>query len=108
MYKRQEQDKWHVSDVAIDYLYIGTNSIDFELPGTIGVIKDHSVKEDRDGYYPLYKWDHIDAISSKDRSFIICKDKDRIFTDQLHLKNCVIILETDQYYGYRSPSKSKN
>ena len=97
-----EKDKWHVSDVAIDFLYIGTNSIDFELPGTIGVIKDHSVKEDRDGYYPLYTLDHIDAISSKDTSFIICKDEDKIFTELLHLKNCIIILETDQYYGYRS------
>ena len=96
-----EQDKWHVSDVAIDFLYIGTNSIDFELPGTIGVIKDYSVSEDRDGYYPLYTLDHIDTISSKDTSFIICKDEDKIFTELLYLKNCIIILETDQYHGYR-------
>ena len=100
-----EQDKWHVSDMAIDFLYIGTNSLDFELPGTIGVIKDHSVHENRVGYYALYTFDQIDSISSKDVSFIICKDTDPTFPDLLRLKNCIIILETDQYYGYRSLRK---
>ena len=100
-----EQDKWHVSDMAIDFLYIGTNSLDFELPGTIGVIKDHSVHENRAGYYPLYTFDQIDSISSKEVSFITCKDTDPTFPDLSRLKNCIIILETDQYYGDKSLRK---
>ena len=44
-----EQDKWHVSDLAIDFLYIGSNSINFELPGTINVIHDPSNIKKNDG-----------------------------------------------------------
>ena len=31
-------DKWHIMDQAADYLYIGENKIDFELPGTISIV----------------------------------------------------------------------
>lgn len=31
-------DKWNLTDQAADYVYIGDNKLDFELPGTLGVI----------------------------------------------------------------------
>src|SRR5690606_5339162 len=31
-------DKWNISDVACDYLYLGDRVIDFEIPGTLGII----------------------------------------------------------------------
>ena len=31
-------DKWHISDMAADYVFVGNNDIDFEVPGTLGVI----------------------------------------------------------------------
>ncbi len=36
-------DKWHISDVACDYIYLGDTSIDFEIPGTLGLIVNHRV-----------------------------------------------------------------
>ena len=31
-------DKWNLTDQACDYVYVGDNSIDFEIPGTLGLI----------------------------------------------------------------------
>jgi (E)-4-hydroxy-3-methylbut-2-enyl-diphosphate synthase len=40
-YNYSEQlDKWNLSDLAADYLYIGDNTINFELPGTLRTIVD--------------------------------------------------------------------
>src|SRR5579859_3200092 len=31
-------DKWNISDMACDFLYLGDSLIDFEIPGTLGLI----------------------------------------------------------------------
>lgn len=31
-------DKWNLTDTACDYIFVGNNSIDFEIPGTLGII----------------------------------------------------------------------
>ncbi len=31
-------DKWNINDLACDYVYVGDNQIDFEIPGTLGII----------------------------------------------------------------------
>lgn len=31
-------DKWNLNDMAVDYIYAGDNHIDFEIPGTLGII----------------------------------------------------------------------
>lgn len=34
-------DKWNLTDQACDYAYIGSKAIDFEIPGTLGIVQDH-------------------------------------------------------------------
>ena len=34
-------DKWHISEMAADYVFVGNNKIDFEVPGTLGVIYNY-------------------------------------------------------------------
>jgi (E)-4-hydroxy-3-methylbut-2-enyl-diphosphate synthase len=49
-------DKWNIGDQACDYAYIGTNTIDFEIPGTLGIVQDHatwSAAPNKDRHYPL-------------------------------------------------------
>lgn len=44
-------DKWHISDMAADYLYVGDHELDFEVPGTLGVIYNYnSWKKHKRGY----------------------------------------------------------
>ena len=49
-------DKWNIADMACDYIYLGDNSIDFEIPGTLGLIYNYSAwqkNQTRDRAYPL-------------------------------------------------------
>lgn len=34
-------DKWNMSDLACDYVFTGDTVIDFEIPGTLGIIYNH-------------------------------------------------------------------
>src|SRR5690606_26296813 len=49
-------DKWNLNDQACDYIFIGKNSIDFEIPGTLGVVQEHKVwlrDRNKDRHYPF-------------------------------------------------------
>ena len=50
-------DKWAIGDAAADFIYTGTKVIDFELPGTLLPVCDHSTwlnLPDRPKYIPYY------------------------------------------------------
>lgn len=34
-------DKWKISDMAADYVYVGDNNLDFEVPGTLGIVYNY-------------------------------------------------------------------
>lgn len=34
-------DKWNIGDMACDYIFLGDQSIDFEIPGTLGLVYNH-------------------------------------------------------------------
>lgn len=34
-------DKWNIADMACDYVFAGDNTIDFAIPGTLGIIYNH-------------------------------------------------------------------
>ena len=36
-----ELDKWNIRDMASDFVYIGKNKVDFQIPGTLSVIQDY-------------------------------------------------------------------
>ena len=51
-------DKWNISDIACDYVFIGDKKIDFEIPGTLGLIANHTSwlqQKDRERTYPFIK-----------------------------------------------------
>ncbi len=45
-------DKWHISDMATDYVFVGDNTIDFEVPGTLGIIYNYSVWKNHKKGFP--------------------------------------------------------
>lgn len=50
-------DKWNLTDMAVDYLYIGDNSINFEIPGTLGLISNSETwlkNKTQNRIYPLF------------------------------------------------------
>ena len=48
-------DKWNLSDMACDYIFAGNNTVDFAIPGTLGVIYHHKtwLKHKGERCYPL-------------------------------------------------------
>lgn len=50
-------DKWNLTDLACDYIYIGQHQISFEIPGSLGIIVDQdqwSSAASKDRHYPLH------------------------------------------------------
>jgi len=35
-------DKWNITDLACDYIFLGDKTINFEIPGTLGLIYNHA------------------------------------------------------------------
>ncbi|MAR29595.1 MAG: 4-hydroxy-3-methylbut-2-en-1-yl diphosphate synthase [Candidatus Marinimicrobia bacterium] len=50
----KKDDKWGISDLACDYIDIGNKEIDFEIPGTLGVMQKFSTWKDskKKQHYP--------------------------------------------------------
>ena len=52
----KKEDKWGISDFACDYIYIGNNKINFEIPGTLGIIQNYKIWNEnnkKERHYPL-------------------------------------------------------
>jgi (E)-4-hydroxy-3-methylbut-2-enyl-diphosphate synthase len=50
-------DKWNLSDQACDFIYTGANSVDFDIPGTLGILHDYATwknEKAKDRRYPLF------------------------------------------------------
>jgi len=74
-------DKWNLSDMACDYIYIDKNHIDFEIPGTLGVLYDfesRSENESKERHFALLNADEYrsDNFNSHLIHFIKCKISD--------------------------------
>jgi (E)-4-hydroxy-3-methylbut-2-enyl-diphosphate synthase len=51
-------DKWNIGDMACDYIFLGDQEIDFEIPGTLGLIYNHKTwltQKDRERAYPFIR-----------------------------------------------------
>ncbi len=63
-------DKWNIEDAAADYFYTGNESVDFELPGTLKVIVQHTrwseLGNDKK-YAPLFDSDTFLTTGSKSK-----------------------------------------
>jgi (E)-4-hydroxy-3-methylbut-2-enyl-diphosphate synthase len=49
-------DKWNLNDQACDYIFTGNNPVNFEIPGTLGIIQnDQSWSINQEGRFPLFE-----------------------------------------------------
>ncbi len=50
-----DSDKWHLTDQACDYIFAGAAKLDFEIPGTLGIIQNVAHWDpNRVRHYPLF------------------------------------------------------
>jgi (E)-4-hydroxy-3-methylbut-2-enyl-diphosphate synthase len=89
----EKSDKWHISDLAVDFLFIGQNTINFEIPGTLKIIyKNSSLK--KENYYKLYSYNEVSQINPKIVSFLECSLKDDFYDKIVDLPNCIVVLSS--------------
>ena len=97
-----KEDKWHISEQAIDYLYLGKKSLDFEIPGRLRIISDYKNGISDFSGLILFNVSQIDFIPNNEITFLSCKDSDDIFARLKLLPKCIIVLETDNECAYAS------
>jgi (E)-4-hydroxy-3-methylbut-2-enyl-diphosphate synthase len=91
-------DKWNLQDLAADYVYIGQNTLDFEVPGTLGVLVDFSNwennYENKTGYYPLVQKDELTELNPEQRAFLELECSDTLPSNLNEYPNLVLVLKT--------------
>lgn len=99
-------DKWHVSDQAVDYIYIGENKINFRLPSSLMVLSDKDNHHNNNQYFRFMNIEDFDAqgYSPKIPIFLNLDVNDfSHVTKQKILKvpNAILILMSNQKNPYR-------
>ena len=93
----KDQDKWHLSDQAVDYIYVGDNKIEFELPGTLSIVQNSAVWDNNIFSYPVFDLDSYEKAPARSDilNFIFVEEK--IYSDKINQlltedKTVVVIL----------------
>lgn len=65
-------DKWNLTDLACDFLFTGDKQLDFDIPGTLGIIQNASSWDNsKERHYPLFNADsYLNSKRSNDLNFI--------------------------------------
>lgn len=97
----QSLDKWHISDQACDFIYVGNQHISFALPGTLGVIYNNKMwlqHSDDERTYPLFNVNELDdALKCTAAIKFVELNTEDFFKQQLQvdkLSDAVLVLKT--------------
>lgn len=105
-------DKWNITDMACDYLYAGQNIIDFEIPGTLGVIYDYSTwltQRHKDRVYPwMLAGEFVEEKDMPKGAIFVhayLEDLESPFITKLKNTAAVLIIDTDNAHGMAEQRK---
>lgn len=100
-------DKWNITDQACDYIFAGNNTIDFEIPGTLGIIMDSeqwakSNKTDR--FFPVFcTYDFFEAEKVHPTlNFLLINHETlslEFFSKIVGRKNIVLVVESNHAHA---------
>ncbi|MCX6296834.1 MAG: (E)-4-hydroxy-3-methylbut-2-enyl-diphosphate synthase [Bacteroidetes bacterium] len=100
-------DKWNLTDQACDYIFVGDNNVDFQIPGTLGLIYNAATWNnliDVTRCYPLFTFDEFVNSHKKSESlnFILVTINEILQisnSSDFKFSNCVFVLETSNEHG---------
>jgi (E)-4-hydroxy-3-methylbut-2-enyl-diphosphate synthase len=103
-------DKWHISDMAADYVFVGNHDLDFEVPGTLGVIYNYKKwKEHKKGFPFLTINNYLDEtdLSEKINMVYVCLEdlSEEIFSKLKGDNTAVLIIDTYNNNGVAEQRK---
>ena len=99
-------DKWNITDMACDYVWAGDQLIDFEIPGTLGIIYNYSTwrRQTNDSAFPMMEVkDYLENQRlSPSLNFIRVqlRDIDDRLVSKINQDNTVVlVIETNNGHG---------
>lgn len=100
-------DKWNITDTACDYIFLGDRTIEFEIPGTLGLIFNHRTwltQRSRDRSYPFIRAaDFVKGVEQSDTlNFIyaLLPDVNNTLIQKLKSdKTTVLFIDTHNKHG---------
>jgi len=93
-------DKWHISEMASDFIYIGENEINFEIPGTLRIVSDYSSWIKHKKGFPIFNLNEYEKIKDFSETLNFLKIYDHEITPSSidilkNNKSLVIFLESE-------------
>ena len=100
-------DKWNITDQACDYAFIGKHTIDFEIPGTLGIVQEHATwltNKGKERHYPfLTKQDYLGGAERHPQFNLVyatLPDLDAAFITALKADpTAVLLIDTHNAHG---------
>ena len=93
-------DKWHISEMASDFIYIGENEINFEIPGTLRIISNYSSWIKHKKGFPIFNLKEYEKIKDFSETLNFLKIYDHEITPSSinilkNNKSLVVFLESE-------------
>ena len=99
-------DKWNIQDQACDYIFVGNNQVNFEIPGTLGVIQMHDSwirNKNKDRFYPFIPFkDYLAGVERSNKLnfvYLLLDDLKKETLDYLR-EDKTVVLFIDTYHPH--------
>ncbi len=100
-------DKWNLTDQACDFIYVGDHEVNFEIPGTLGIIVNSEAwtkQKKSERHYPVFCGEDFFATTLKSSELnFIAADLKTLSVDFIskikNEKNCVLVIHTSNKHG---------
>lgn len=109
-------DKWNISDMACDYVFLGNKTIDFEVPGTLGLVYLHKTwitQKDKFNTFPFIDAkDYLNNVETHAKLNFIYATLDQLdnalITKINKDKTAVLVIDTYHPHGMAEQRKLFN
>lgn len=109
-------DKWNIADAACDYVFLGNKMVDFEVPGTLGLIYNYEVwKSQKDTFnaFPLLKVkEYLNATDLSEKMNMVyatlSEVSDELITKLNADRTAVLMIDTYNAHGVAEQRKLFN
>lgn len=96
-------DKWNLTDQACDFVYVGDKEVPFDIPGTLGIMRDFVPGKEylvQDRHYFACSANTYDACPKEELHFLLINDEecDDQLLSGLHA-NTVVVLQTNNEHA---------
>lgn len=105
-------DKWNSSDLAVDFIQLGENQIDFEIPGNLGIIQNLDFwQKDRARHYPIANLNQLEELQKAPSEIVFLELNPQellanLSTSFLSQPNLVLILNMSSTGGVQAPRRA--